>query len=246
MEKQFNILFNNTEYIISESDLAPAISQLQSHFSTVMNGTGATIKLGGTSYGIDSAKLSAATNEFITNLETISGDGMKVVIGGVEYGIDSTKVAGVIAELHEVLGGLQSGGSETVVNEIFNISWDGNKDGLVTAVVDQSFGVGFAKVSDTVIVNNEDVKNLIGKHSQMSEESVVVSDEDWDTLVSDGLVSDDYVFSNVIVCIRKDETKINLMGIELVFPEKGIYLFVSDNAHIEYVYSVEPIALIKP
>lgn len=109
---KINIPFDNSTYSIDESSLSSATSALQSHFSTVMNGYGAVITLGGTSYNVDSTKLQNATNNFIAHLGTISGSGKKVVVGGVEYNVDSAKMSDAIAELHAVLGGLHSGGGD--------------------------------------------------------------------------------------------------------------------------------------
>ena len=102
---KINISFNNKNYFIDESLVSAASDALRSHLSTVMNGSGAVIGLGGTSYNVDSTKLQTATNDFITHLGTIAGNGSKVVVGGVEYGIDSTKVAGAVAELEAVFSG---------------------------------------------------------------------------------------------------------------------------------------------
>lgn len=100
---KINIYFNNTDFQIDESALAPATANLESHLSTVMSGTGATISLGGTTYNVDADKLDAATNNFASHLGTIAGDGAKVVVGGVEYGIDSTKIAGAISSIETAL-----------------------------------------------------------------------------------------------------------------------------------------------
>lgn len=81
---KYNISFNNKDYSIDESSLSSATAALKSHLSTVMNGSGATINLGGTAYSIDSAKLSAATNAFVSHLVTVAGSGYKVVISGGE------------------------------------------------------------------------------------------------------------------------------------------------------------------
>ena len=107
-----NISFNNKEYQIDESVLSTASSALKSHFSTVMNGSGATINLDGTAYSIDSGKLATATNAFISHLGTVSGNGYKVKVGGVEYGVGTDKMTGAVAELEAVLGGLNSGGDK--------------------------------------------------------------------------------------------------------------------------------------
>lgn len=107
-----NISFNNKNYTIPDESLSTASASLRNHLSTVMNGTGATINLGGTAYSVDSAKLSAATNDFTSYLRTVAGTGYKVNVGGVEYGVDATKVAGAITELETVLGGLNNPSGE--------------------------------------------------------------------------------------------------------------------------------------
>lgn len=103
-----NIVLNNKNYSIDESALSAASAALKSHLSTVMNGTGATINLDGTSYGIDATKLTAATNGFITHLGTISGTGKKITVGGVEYSIGTDKVAGAVSELENHWSGLNN------------------------------------------------------------------------------------------------------------------------------------------
>ena len=106
---KININFNNANYSIEESAFAAAFAKLQQHLSTAMSGSGATIKLGGASYNVDSTKLTTATNDFITHLGTISGSGSKVVINGTEYNVDSAKMNNAINEIHTTLGNLQSG-----------------------------------------------------------------------------------------------------------------------------------------
>lgn len=110
---KINIPFDNTNYTIDESSFSDAAAELQRHLSSVMNGSGATINFEGVSYNIDSAKLQSATNAFISHLGTVSGNGTKVVVNGVAYNVDTTKVQDAIADLHTVLGGLQSGGGST-------------------------------------------------------------------------------------------------------------------------------------
>lgn len=107
-----NIIFNNKDYSVDGSFLSTHSADLKQHLSTVMNGTGAVINLGGVAYNVDATKLAAAKSAFVQHLGTISGNGYKVVIGGVEYGIDAGKVAGAVAEIEAVLGGAISGGGE--------------------------------------------------------------------------------------------------------------------------------------
>lgn len=107
MEKT-NIIFNDVNYSIDASSLSAATAELVSHLSTVMNGSGAVINLGGVTYNIDSVKLSTATNDFVSHLGTVSGNGLKVSVGGVEYSIDSAKVSSAVSELETVLGNLNN------------------------------------------------------------------------------------------------------------------------------------------
>lgn len=109
---KFNIPFDGVDYLVDESALAAATAVLQSHFSTVMNGSGETITLNGTSYNVDATKLSVAKNDFVSHLGTIAGNGSKVKVNGVEYPVDTAKVSDATAELHSVLGGMISGGGE--------------------------------------------------------------------------------------------------------------------------------------
>lgn len=102
-----NIFFNDKNYIIDDSSLSFASSSLKSHFSTVMNGTGAVINFDGITYNIDSEKLSNTRNNFVAHLDTISGDGHKVTVNGIEYSIDSTKISNAISDLKNTLIDLQ-------------------------------------------------------------------------------------------------------------------------------------------
>lgn len=111
------IIFNNKNYNIDEASFATATTALKSHLSTVMNGSGATIKFGGASYNIDQTKLSTATNEFVTHLGKIAGSGSKVNVGGTEYDIGSDKVAGAVADLEIVLGNVHSEDEEVQMPE---------------------------------------------------------------------------------------------------------------------------------
>ena len=101
---KINIDFNDKNYSIDEASLSASANTLKSHLSTVMNGTGATINLGGTSYGVDATKLATTANAFVSHLGTVAGNGYKVTIG------TATEV-----------------GSNTLV-------WDGNTEGLVSFV----------------------------------------------------------------------------------------------------------------
>lgn len=105
---KINITFDNTNYQIDESSFAEATAELRQHLSTTMSGSGATVTLGGISYNIDSAKLSSATNDFITHLGSIAGSGSKVVVGGTEYSFSSAKVKDAVSTLKTIFGNLHN------------------------------------------------------------------------------------------------------------------------------------------
>ena len=116
---KINIYFNNQNYLVDEQSLSTSSDNLKTHLQTKMNGTGATINLGGVSYNVDSTKLSTATNDFVAHLGTIAGDGCKVKVGNTEYSIDSTKlesaVSGILGALEEMKSEDEGGhGTEAV------------------------------------------------------------------------------------------------------------------------------------
>ena len=105
---KINIFFNNKDYLIDESAFSSASNKLKSHLLNVMNGSGAVINFDGTSYNVDSTKLSNVRNDFVSHLGTISGNGSKVSVNGIEYNVDSSKIASVVSELETVFGSLES------------------------------------------------------------------------------------------------------------------------------------------
>lgn len=170
-----------------------------------MNGSGAVVTLNGTSYNIDSAKLSAATTNFVSHLGTIAGSGYKVVVGGNEYKISSAKMTDAIGEIETVLGGLNSpnaGGSDT-------LTWDGNTDGRL--IVNDAF----VKISD-VVLTSDDLENGY-KFSYVFDG---VTDEreltEYECPNDDILV----ICDGGVICVSTDGVSID----EFVFPEKGIYI----------------------
>lgn len=104
------LFLNNTEYTIDDSVLTSAKTELQTHLSTTMNGSGASISLGDVTYNVDSSKLTTATNGFVSYLGTIAGNGAKIVVNGVEYAVDSTKISNAMSELGGAFGELENAG----------------------------------------------------------------------------------------------------------------------------------------
>ena len=105
----------------------------------------------------------------------------------------------------------------TVVNEPLNITWDGNTEGLV------SVGGMLFKVSDLVLTDEQIKSATIG----VSSGSVIVVNDQWDTMAVDGSIEEYGVCVNdkstnapAILFIRK--AGIDLYGI--TFNEVGIYL----------------------
>lgn len=129
---KINIFFNNKDYLIDESAFSSASNQLKSHLLNVMNGSGAVINFGGTSYNVDSTKLSKVRNDFVSHLGTISGNGSKVSVNGIEYNVDSSKIASVVSELETVFGSLES---DSLVYELAEpVTLNGTSDYIDTGV----------------------------------------------------------------------------------------------------------------
>ncbi len=141
-----NIIFNDTTYPIDESKLAPATAELQSHLSTAMNGSGATINFGGTAYNVDSTKLSTATNIFVSHLKTVEGDDSQVVVGGVAYSVDASKLANAVEDMHSTLSGLAEP-IEPALPASEGLEFALNNDGASYSVV----GIGTCEDTDIVI-----------------------------------------------------------------------------------------------
>ena len=197
-----NIIFNNKNYSIDDASLSAATAALKSHFSTVMNGTGAVINLGGTAYNVDSAKLSAATNAFVQHLGTIAGNGYKVVINGVEYSIDAAKVADAIAQLGATWEGTQTIG--------FPIIWN-TKDVMGnTTVVFNEFQ--FVKVSD-----------FAPSYEELAETILVVSNDITTSVQSVESYGNNVLaaYYEVIIASISEAGEIPEFGI--TFPETGLY-----------------------
>lgn len=106
------IILNNKEFNIDDAVIASINEGLKNHLLTTMAGNGATITLDGTTYNVDSTKLTTAKNDFVAHLGTIAGEGAKVTINGVEYGIDATKLSGAMTELGTAFDELENGGEE--------------------------------------------------------------------------------------------------------------------------------------
>ena len=115
---KINILFDEVNYKVEESSMSEHSNELKAHISTVMNGSGSAVKFGGTSYNIDSTKLSNTTNDFVSHLGTIAGSGHKVIIGGTQYNASSAKLTSAIDELHAILSGLHSEDEGSDLGEI--------------------------------------------------------------------------------------------------------------------------------
>ena len=160
---KIKINFDDSLYNIDESSLSSPLAELQSHFLNKMNGSGEVLHLGGTSYNIDSTKLSNTANKFITHLGTIAGNGRKVVVNGTEYNVDSAKVQDAVDELHVILGGLSSEGDNNQMPEknaygfYFNVPYVGEVSGT-----DYSYTQAYVFYENGEVVYFDDSGNLEG------------------------------------------------------------------------------------
>ena len=237
-----NISFNNKNYSIPDESLSSASAALKSHLSTVMNGTGAIINLGGIAYSIDGTKLSAATTDFTSYLRAVAGTGYKVIVNGSEYNIDSTKLAGAVTEIEAVLGGLKTDGGQTVY-EPLNITFDGNTDGLVSSGYNM-----FYKVSDW-IPTDEQLK--LCTITPCDNTARVDLGKNWDEGLEKNsiVVTEDYTMAYTIFCVRTDgavfSSAYGETVIDIAFPEKGLYFACNPNFYVASLTSVEPIEHFK-
>ena len=223
-----NIVFNNTTYSIDESSISAATAELRQHLSTVMNGSGAVINFGGTSYGIDSTKLATAKNAFVTHLGTIAGSGSKVIVGGVEYSVGSDKIAGAVGELEDALGSLNSGGSSS--DKLQNVYWDGNTDGC-----DVLFDTCF-KVSDKTFTKEDVIgATLVLTNKGKIKETLLTSDNVQQ--ITDGfiIVMGQMGMDSGFMFISTSIDDGSAIGAEI--PSKGTY-FAKDSEGEYYISSL--------
>ena len=108
-----NIKFNNADYTVEESAIAGAKSLLKTHLTTVMNGSGASVKFDGTNYSLSSDKLNAAKDSFAAYLQSIvtTGAGTEIIMDGVKYNVNSSRLSTAISNMANALAGLSGGGS---------------------------------------------------------------------------------------------------------------------------------------
>lgn len=112
---KINIVFNNRKYSVDTSNIFEAKNNLQTHLSSVINGSGASVNFDGCIYNIDSIQLSSATSDFVSYLETVPGDGIKVVVNDAEYYIDSIKINDTVSEFENTLDELSLGNSSSLI-----------------------------------------------------------------------------------------------------------------------------------
>ncbi len=169
---KINIPFNGADYLIEEFALTSATTDLQSHLSTSMSGTGATIDLGGNTYNVDSTKLTTERNAFITHLETIAGTGSKVTVGDVEYGVDSNKMSAAVTELEATFGNLAAWGSVESKGLEYTLESDGKSYALTSVGTCEDTNIVIPRLHEGLPVTK--IGNRVFMHNQMT--SVVIPD----------------------------------------------------------------------
>ncbi len=128
---------------------------------------------------------------------------------------------------------LQFGEETKVVNEPLNLTWDGNTDGLLC--VDNVL----YKVSDLVLTDEQNQSAIVA----YSDGWLEIAANTWDTAVSDGFVTEDFVYvCEGLCCIKKDNVMLN----EISFPEAGLYFIKYDEEfYTSSVTITEPVEHIK-
>lgn len=149
-----------------------------------------------------------------TGFPSSDNSGSKLTVNGVEYSIDPTKLSGAVADLETVLGGLNSGnagGCDTLY-------WDGNTEGLV-CVSDC-----FYKVSDAV-PTDEQLKLCTMATNEGYEGK---ASDIWEDMVQAGAITEDIVYLNAIVVVKKGDTSIA----DFTFHETGVYFVFTDGTYV--------------
>ena len=208
-----NIIFNNKNYSIDDSFLSIHSNDLKQHLSTVMNGTGAIIKLGDVAYNVDATKLATAKSAFIQHLGAIAGNGYKVIIGGVEYNIDASKVANAITGLDAAWEDSQSGDGDSEING-FPIRWNTmDVIGNTTVVVEN---YPFVKVSD-----------FIPSPEQLENSELVAINQGQEMVI--GLAGFEFIKNNILAVVLGNFMIAfiyeagEIPELDVAFPETGVY-----------------------
>ena len=167
---KINVFFENENYTVDEESFSSAVDAIRAHLLSAMNGTGATINFGGTSYNVDSTKLSSATNDFVTHLGTISGSGHKVVVNGTEYAINSSDVVGAIENLQAILGGTYVGGSGS--------GDDGSDEEEPGGIIFEQLAPGLYETGSNYTVLLKDWDTLVSENTITADGEVVWNNRD--------------------------------------------------------------------
>lgn len=222
---KINISLNGTSYSIDETALSSAKELLKTYLSTVMNGSGATITFDGVDYSVSSTKLTAATNNFITHLGTLSGSGATIKVGETSYSVSSTKLADVVFGLQTSFGELESGesGGDNGGSEGGD---DNGEDPVVPPVDPDEPGENPDEPEDPVTPPSADVFPPVITDPTYYTEGL--SFADWDEYDREEVYVDGYTGTDVNVIIPS-----TYEGKQVAYV--STYAF-SDNTSIETVY----------
>ena len=117
--------------------------------------------------------------------------------------------------------------SEEISNEPLSLTWDGNTEGLVSTM-DYLY-----KISDMVFTDDEiklmTVTLNVGESINLG------------TLWDEMICTEDIVGADIAIFVRKDGAVFD----DIVFPEKGIYVFLMDGAFVSSITTDEPINCVK-
>jgi hypothetical protein len=211
---KIKIPFNNKNYSVDEQSLSTASDALKSHLQTVMNGPGATIKLGETAYNVDSTKLTATTNALISHLGTVSGNGYKVKINGIEYGVDADKMAGAIAQIEAVLSGLHnSDGIELPEKNEYGFYYNVPYIGHIV----EDYGDGYIEEYNTAMIFYEDSKIVC-----LYEEKTEYENSNYFTFGDSAI---DYTYNS------SSNTATDEIGLDYIFSLDGLSFTVNSHGY---------------
>ena len=149
---KYLVKFNNNEYLIDETKLEPAIARLATHLTSELQGTGATVTLGGVRYSLNGDKINTSASELADYLETIAGTDMKATVGGQEYGLSRNALSNAYDKMDLSLSELTGGDTPVEPDEpelptSKGLAYELNDDEQSYSVI----GIGTCTDADVVI-----------------------------------------------------------------------------------------------
>lgn len=120
---------------------------------------------------------------------------------------------------------LETVGSDT-------LTWNGSTEGKLFVPATPDGSIGYYKVGNAT-PTNEEMRTAILSITMQGHTSEVVIADVWDAMDSQGCITDDFLLLEGSIIVRKDNFAFQFQGVDLTFPEAGVYfvsyLFENEN-----------------